>query len=244
VIVHASLPPLGGVSGEAESVVGALLATCETVVMPAFTSRCTRSRPAGQTGGLLAAEPNPEGGSATNFFEPGMPVDAELGPVAEVFRLQPGAGRSMHPLLSFAGMNANDALEAQTLDEPFGPVGWLCEYDGDVLLIGVDHTANVSLHYAERLAGRHQFTRWAMTPEGAVECPGFPGCSQGFQAISERLDGVARRAPLGTGMMEAVPLRDLINIAAGWIREDPRALLCDRPDCVSCSAVRATVRRS
>ena len=38
VLVHASLPSLGGVSGGVETVVGALLATAHVVVTPTFTT--------------------------------------------------------------------------------------------------------------------------------------------------------------------------------------------------------------
>jgi hypothetical protein len=75
---------------------------------------------------------------------------------------------------------------------------------------------------------------------GVVECPGMPWCSDGFQAIAGRLEGVVRRATLGPLTVESFPLRDLLHVAAGWIRMDPRALLCERPDCARCAAVRAT----
>jgi len=39
--------------------------------------------------------------------------------------------------------------------------------------------------------------RWALTAEGVVECPGFPGCSQGFQALESDLEGVTRSANVG-----------------------------------------------
>jgi aminoglycoside 3-N-acetyltransferase len=62
------------------------------------------------------------------------------------------------------------------LDDPLAPVGALAEENGTVLLIGVNHTVNTSIHYAEKIAGRKQFIRWALTPQGVRECPGFPGC--------------------------------------------------------------------
>ena len=108
-------------------------------------------------------------------------------------------------------------------------------------MLGADHRANVSLHYAELLAGRRTFLRWALTPQGVTPCPGMPGCQDGFNAIDERLQGVVRRASVGEAVIEAVPLRDLINIAAGWIRVDDEAMLCKRPDCLRCNAVRTTM---
>ena len=150
----------------------------------------------------------------------------------------------MHPLYSFVGVNADEALQSQSIDEPLAPVGWLADFDGDVLLLGANHKDNVSLYYAEHVAGRKQFIRWALTPEGVVVCPNCPGCSEGFPAISDRLAGIVRRARLGTARVELIPVRDLIHIAVGWIRQDPRALLCEQPGCALCHAVRASVRVS
>ncbi len=141
-------------------------------------------------------------------------------------------------------MNADEALRTQTLEEPLAPIRWLAAYDGDVLLIGVDHTVNTSLHYAEKQAGRRQFLRWALTSHGVVACPNFPGCSDGFQAIAPRLEGIARKVALGPSSIETIPLRDLIHIAVSWIHEDPRALLCDHLGCERCAATRASVRLS
>jgi aminoglycoside 3-N-acetyltransferase len=107
-----------------------------------------------------------------------------------------------------------------------------------VLLLGVDHNVNTSLHYAEKLVGRKQFVRWALTSEGVVECPGFPGCSHGFGDISTRLEAITREVKLGEGTIQSVPMRDLLHTAVGWIREDPLALLCERPGCGRCQAVR------
>ena len=109
------------------------------------------------------------------FFTPRMPADPLMGIIPETFRKHPRARRSSHPIQSFAGMNAGKFLEAQRLDDPLGPLGALEKQDGWVVLLGVDHTVNTSIHYAEKLAGRRQFVRWALTPKGCGGMPGFPG---------------------------------------------------------------------
>jgi aminoglycoside 3-N-acetyltransferase len=147
----------------------------------------------------------------------------------------------MHPILSFIGMNASSYLESQTLAEPLKPLECLSEAKGWALLLGVDHTVNTSIHYAERLAGRKQFVRWALTPEGVVECPGFPGCSDGFGQLAPRLEPVARQMQVGTGLVQAVPLQELVATASAWIKADPLAMLCDRSYCERCAAVRKSV---
>jgi aminoglycoside 3-N-acetyltransferase len=244
VIVHASLSSLGPVSGGAETLLGALTSTCDIILMPTFTYRTMIIPEVGPPQNGMDYGSGEKQNKKAEFFLPGMPADPAMGVLAETLRRHPAAGRSDHPILSFAAVNGVDALVAQTLEEPFAPIRWMAEFDGDVLLLGVDHTVNTSLHHAEKLAGRKQFIRWALTPEGVVECPNWPGCSNGFQSITERLEGVVQRAQLGDGYIEIVPLRDLIHITVGWIREDPRALLCDRVGCERCSAVRSAVRVS
>ena len=240
VLVLASLKTLAPVAGGADTIVGALLATCDTVVAPAFTLRTLITPSVGppDNGMTYAQEPNPE----AEFFHPDLPVDTDMGEVAEALRRHPRAHRSDHPALSFAGVQADEGLHAQSLEDPLGTIRWLADVDADVVLIGVDHRRNTGLHWAERLAGRKHFLRWALTPGGVVACPGFPGCSDGFPAVAPRLTGISREARLGDDRLEAVPLRDLLNVAVAWIRQDPRALLCDRVGCERCAAVRTAVR--
>ncbi len=242
VIAHVSLARLGREPRHAESVLGALLETCNTLVMPTFTHQTLVVPADGASTNHLSLSDVPRAEGPPEPFHPDMPADSVMGEVAEALRRMPGALRSDHPILSFAGMNAAEALRRQSLEDPWGPIAWLAENDGDVLLAGMDHTANVSLHYAEKLAGRKQFLRWAQTAQGVVACAACPGCSDGFKVIEPRLAGVARQLQLGGAMLQLIPLRDLIHVAVSWIRQDPRALLCDRLGCERCSEVRAAVR--
>jgi len=222
--------------------VGALLATVDTLLAPAFTYKT-----------MLIPEEGPEDnameyGSGTDlnkmaeFFYADMPVDPLMGVTPETIRRHSRARRSSHPILSFTGINADAILEAQTLADPLAPIGNLLEQDGWVLLLGVDHTVNTSIHYAEKLAGRKQFLRWALTPEGVRECPGYPGCSDGFQAIASRLEGKAHETQVGGARITAVALADLIPTVQAAIAEDPLALLCDRAICPRCAAVRKSIQ--
>lgn len=235
VIAHASLSAFGPVNGGAKTVVDALLYRYDTLVMPAFTYRTMLVPGAGPAdNGITYGRSN----RMVEFFRPDMPVDRLIGAVPEALRAHPKAGRSTHPILSFVGVNAQGILAQQSMEEPLGPIGALHQANGWVLLLGVGHTTNTCMHYAERLAGRKQFIRWALTPDGVVECPGFPGCSYGFEAIAARLAQVTRWAQAGRTQIQAAPLVDLVSIAGEWIRQEPAALLCSQPDCERCQAVR------
>jgi aminoglycoside 3-N-acetyltransferase len=237
-IVHASMSAFGRMQGGANTILGALMATAGTLLMPAFTYKTMLVPEIGPPDNGL----NYGTGYVTNrtaqIFDPHMPADRLMGALAEALRRHADSCRSLHPILSFTGINATRAVNAQTYAEPLAPIEALAEEKAWVLLLGVDHTVNTSIHYAEQLAGRKQFIRWALTQHGVRECPGFPGCSEGFQDIAPELEGARRKVQIGNVLTEAVPLPELIHAVQALIAADPQALLCSRSYCQRCSAVR------
>jgi aminoglycoside 3-N-acetyltransferase len=117
----------------------------------------------------------------------------------------------------------------------------LAEGDGWVLLMGVEHTVNTSIHYAEQLAGRKQFIRWALTPKGVIPCHRFPGCSEGFDSVASHLDEMVRKVKLDEAVVQAIPLGSLVDSVCDLLKDDPSALLCSREDCERCNAVRESL---
>lgn len=237
-IAHASLSSFGKVQGGAETVLGALLATCNGLMMPTFTYKTMVTPEIGPPDNALEYGKGASRNRLAEIFEVDMPVDPMMGVLPEILRRHPQCQRSLHPILSFAGIHVGDALDSQSYNEPLAPIGVLTEAQGWVLLLGVNHKVNTAIHYAERLAGRKQFIRWALTPHGVRQCPGFPGCSEGFQAIAPHLDTVAKSIRLGSALVQAIPLPALVNIVKELIASDPQALLCDRDDCPRCNGVR------
>jgi len=238
VIVHASLSAFGDVQGGAETVLGALIYIFDTLLMPGFTYKTMITPQFGPLDNGLDYSQSQPANQMAQFYRPAMPVDRLMGVLSEALRQHPRSRRSSHPILSFVGLNAGSCLESQTLAEPLKPLERLVEAKGWVLLLGVDHTVNTSLHYAERLAGRKQFVRWALTPDGVLECARFPGCSDGFGQLAPRLEALTRLVQLGVGLVQALPLEQLVAAARAWIDVDPQALLCDRSYCERCAAVR------
>ncbi len=243
VLVHASLAAFGQVRGGADTVVGALLASFETVVMPTFTYKTMLVPKVGPSENAITYDSLNDANLMAEFFQEDMPADRIMGIIPETLRKLEEAERSMHPILSFAGVNAGDILATQTLEFPLAPIQALSEQDGWALLLGVDHNTNTSIHLGELLAGRRTFTRWALTPEGVLECPQFPACSKGFPAIAPFLDLIVRKTEIGEATVQAVAIKDLLEVTKAQISQDARALLCDDPGCQRCNAVRDEVTK-
>jgi aminoglycoside 3-N-acetyltransferase len=155
VMVHLAMSKLGWIAGGAEAVILALLAAVGdtgTIMMPTNSSNntdpCEWQHP-----------PVPEAWwqtirDHTPAYNPLTTPTRGMGVVPELFRTWPGALRSAHPAFSLAalGPHAGYLVADHALDEDTGdrsPLGKLYEIDGHVLLLGVDHSNNTSLHLAE-----------------------------------------------------------------------------------------------
>lgn len=176
--------------------------------------------------------------SLAESFTPSMPADEAFGSFPELVRGHSKAKRSLHPVLSFAGIGADDVINTQTIHEPYAPISAMAEEDGVILLIGMDQRINFSIHYGEKLAGRMQFIRWALTENGIAECPNFPGDPEGFNAITLTLKPFTRQTEVDGVILQAIPAKDLLRAVVNKIHEDAYSLLCGRSDCERCEAVR------
>jgi aminoglycoside 3-N-acetyltransferase len=223
VIAHASLKSFGHIEGGAETVLAAMLASFASIIMPTFTYKTEIIPEVGPPNNGITYGSGHDTNRLAKPFHAGMHAEAMMGILSEKLRNHPAATRTAHPILSFAGVNADLALFTQTLYEPLAPIGALAEQDGWVVLINVDHTVNTSIHYAEKLAGRKQFIRWALAGDRVVECPNYPGDSMGFQAIEPYLRFDIRRVPVGKGFVQAVPLQRILIVVQELLKKEPLA---------------------
>jgi aminoglycoside 3-N-acetyltransferase len=155
--VHSSLSALGWVAGGAAAPIHALLDTLGpdgTLVMPAHSGDYSdparwRNPPVPPAWiGTIRSERPP--------FDPRRTQTRGMGAIAELFRTWPDVLRSDHPLASFAAHGPNaDQITAGHLDElgERSPLARLYDLDAHVLLLGVGHDRNTSLHLAETRCG-------------------------------------------------------------------------------------------
>jgi aminoglycoside 3-N-acetyltransferase len=155
VLVHLAMSKLGWIIGGEEAVILALLAAVGdtgTLMMVTNSSNNTdpyewQHPPVPETWWQTIRDHTPA-------YNPLTTPTRGMGRVPELFRTWPGAVRSAHPAFSLAalGPHAEYLVADHALEEDSGdrsPLGRLHELDGHVLLLGVDHWNNTSLHLAE-----------------------------------------------------------------------------------------------
>lgn len=240
VIIHSSLKRFGPIECGAQTVIQALLATTNGLMVPTFTYTTMITPEVGPpNNGITYGKDRDLNRMAVPFHHDLQP-DKMMGSLPRTLLFQEGSSRTSHPILSFGGIGVDHILITQTHNEPLAPLGALAEHDGWVILINVDHSVNTSIHYAEKLVGRRQFLRWALVENRIVKCPGFPGDSSGFNAIEEYLKTDTRFVQVNNAMIQAIPLKRLFDAVGELIKKNPLALLCQRTDCERCNAVRNT----
>lgn len=238
VIVHSSLKRFGPIDGGAETVIQALINSTNGLVVPTFTYMTMVTPEVGPPNNGITYGKHRDLNKMAVPFHKDLQPDKMMGSLPRTLLLLDGSIRTMHPILSFGGIGVDDLLITQTLFEPLAPIGALAEQDGWVILLNVDHSVNTSIHYAEKLAGRRQFLRWAAVDGRIVECPGFPGDSSGFNALADYVRPDTRIVKVNNAVVQAVSLKRLFAAVGELIKKDPLALLCQRSDCERCNAVR------
>lgn len=158
ILVHTSLRRLGWVVGGAETVVRALfraVGPSGTLMAPTQTWKHFDAA----TGVPWAVPERVEHVIREHWpaYDPAVTPSVGMGQVAEMIRTWPGATRSPHPVrsLTAVGPNARFLTEEQDLEDIYGdtsPIGKLYDLGGHILLLGVEHASNTSLHLAENRA--------------------------------------------------------------------------------------------
>lgn len=231
-LVHSALSALGWVCGGAQTVVEALLDALGpdgTLVAPSHTGG--NSDPAAW-GNPPVPEPWwPVIREHMPAFDPRVTAAHGMGAIAEAVRTWPGARRSAHPQVSFSavGAHAEAVTAGHALKSAFGdasPVARVHDFDGDVLLLGVGHGSNSSLHLAEhRVADppREVSAAAVATPEGRrwVRWEDVVADESDFEALGAAFDatGATRTGPAGAGEARLMRQRKLVAFATEWLAE-------------------------
>ena len=231
--VHSSLSRLGWVCGGAEAVVLALVEAVGprgTVAVP--TQSGGHSDPAGWQAPAVPESWWDEIRAEMPAFDPTLTPTRKMGAVVECFRHYAGFVRSYHPASSVGvvGPNARVITENQELARGMGersPLARLYDLDARVLLLGVGHSNNTSLHLAEYRTKQATATKtysapvlkdgvrtWVSYEDIDHDDEDFPALGAAFEAT-----GAAQIGPAGAGTARLMSMRQLVDFAVAWMDE-------------------------
>ncbi|MCJ7647680.1 MAG: AAC(3) family N-acetyltransferase [Candidatus Lokiarchaeota archaeon] len=235
IIVHSSLSKMGWTVGGQVAVIDALMDVITpkgTLVMPTFTSGNTEPS-------KWQYPPVPEEWWSTirkciPAFHPDKIPTRGMGSISETFRKYPNVIRSNHPTTSFAawGKYAKKIVKNHPLENDLGidsPLGKIYKLNGQVLLLGVPHLNNSSLHLAEYLCeypGKKYINigsaiyvnkkrRWVTWKE-------LDNISDDFDDLGRDYEQSINYRPKKVGQADARLLsqRDMVNFAINWIMKN------------------------
>jgi len=192
-------------------------------------------------------------GSDEEVFDPERtPAAPDLGIVADTFWRMPGVLRSRHPF-AFAALGPEAArFTADPLPlpphVPASPVGRVHDLDGQVLLLGVGHDANTTLHLAEILAAvPYGLPKHCTIERGGrrvqVKYRENDHCCQRFALADEwlRERGLQAEGPVGSAHARLSRARAIVTVARAFLARDPLVFLHPADaGCVECDRARAS----
>lgn len=235
-LLHSSFKSLGQwVAGGPVAVILALeqvLGEEGTLVMPTHSSDLTD--PAGWSNPPVPKEWWQSIREQMPAYDPDMTLLRGMGIIPDCFRKQKGVRRSSHPIHSFAawGKHRDVIIDGNALDFALGehsPLARIYDLNGSVLLLGVDHVNNTSLHLAEHrssYAGKQEVTAGApMLVDGArqwVEFRDFNWNSDDFAALGGEFGQDTGRITYGmvaASAAQLIPQQEIVDYAVKWLEK-------------------------
>jgi aminoglycoside 3-N-acetyltransferase len=175
-----------------------------------------------------------------------MPCRA-VGLVADTFWRMPGVLRSDSPhAFAAKGPHAARITAPHPVDIPHGldsPPGRVFELDGSVLLLGVGHDCNTTIHVAEHLAGvRYRQPKYATVLENGkakrYEYGETDHCCERFALLDEWLSDKQVLGSVGKGQARLARSRDIVEAGLARLRQAETVFLHPAGACAECDLAR------
>jgi aminoglycoside 3-N-acetyltransferase len=183
-------------------------------------------------------------------FDRGRSACRAVGVLADTFWRLPGVLRSDSPHAFAAfGPQAARITQPHPVDIPHGlesPPGRVYELDGQVLLLGVGHDADTTIHVAENLAGvRYRQPKHATVLENGkpkrYEYGETDHCCERFGLLDAWLGDQQRRAKVGNAEARLARSRHIVAAALTRLGENETVFLHPPGSCRECDVARAAI---
>ena len=232
-LVHTSFRAVRPVEGGAEGLIAALrevLGPDGTLVMPSWAGN----------------RDEPFDGSST-------PSARSLGVVPQIFWRLDGVGRSdhVHAFSAVGPASATILRDDVPLPPhiPESPVGRVHDLDGQVLLLGVNHDANTTVHLAELLAGvPYRLPKYyTVFREGHLERIEYgenDHCCERFRLVDGWLNDcqLQEKGPVGHAEARLADSRSIVHTVVARLNEDLLTFLHPTTtQCADCDEARASI---
>ena len=144
--------------------------------------------------------------------------------------------RGNHPLNSFAAVGhlANELIAGQGWEDVYAPLRRLTELDGKLLLMGTDLTSLTFIHYAELLAGRELFIRWAWNVNHQPARARTGSCSKAFNQFAPALAPFSTERTVQNSLWQVFPAESSLEAIVRGITRDPGITHCGDRHCLRC----------
>jgi len=235
IILHSSLSKIGWTIGGSVSIIKALMQTLTqegTLVMPTFTSG--NSEPSNWENPPVPKTWWDTIRSEMPAFESQITPTRGMGRIVETFRNWPNVLRSNHPMSSFSawGKSAKFITENHELLADLGensPISRLYDLDAQILLIGVNHHNNTSLHLAEYRSNfpgkKYNKTGCAMLINNQrkwVEWEELDLNSDDFNQLGTDFESKIKYKPSEIGFADSrlIPIRAIVDFGVEWLKEN------------------------
>jgi len=234
-LVHCSFSKVGPPYGGVQSMIDALqicLSPEGTLVMPTHSTQLTD--PANWQNPPAPKEWWPTIRAELPTYDPQRTPTRAMGVLAEVFRRYPDVLRSGHPHGSFSawGNAANQITAGHEFPGIFGdtsPLARLYELDAKVLLVGVGHGNNTSLHLSEYRADfpkpyhmegaplvENGARRWVEGEELKIDSDDFVELGQAFAEETK----LQRQGKIGDADALLMPQPALVDFGVDWMSKN------------------------
>lgn len=224
-LVHTAYSLTGPIEGGPDGLIDALLEAIGpegTLVMPSWTE------------------------DDDEIFDPSSyEVDDHLGVVADEFWQRPGVVRGTHPFAMAAlGPRAGEIAGAPLVLPPHAPnsgIAKVHDLDGWVLLLGVDHVGDTTIHLGELVAGvpyrvPHHITVDQDGEPRRIDYGENDHCCQNFVWVGDwlRARGRQHEGVVGYGRAQLARSRDIVATIVEELSDDPCRFLHRAGTCESC----------